>query len=75
MKKQISITGMSCEHCAAHVKEALETVGGKNVKVNLKKNTAVGEFDDSINDESIKKAVQDAGYDVSKVEKAKGFFL
>jgi len=31
MKKVLSIEGMSCAHCVAHVKEALESVAGYEV--------------------------------------------
>ena len=41
MKKTISIEGMSCNHCVAHVKEALEGLEGvTSVKVNLDKKCA-----------------------------------
>ena len=36
MKKKILIEGMSCEHCVAHVKDALEGIDGvASVLVNL----------------------------------------
>ncbi len=38
MNKTVSITGMSCGHCATTVREALEKVSGvSNVTVNQKK--------------------------------------
>lgn len=68
MKKTILVEGMSCKHCVAHVKEALEEIGGKNVEVSLEKNTAEGEFDEQITDEAIKNIVEDYGYDVKKID-------
>jgi len=59
--KEFLITGMSCGHCAAHVKEALLGVDGVTAaEVDLDDATAVvsGDFDD---DEVIA-AVEEAGY-------------
>lgn len=40
MKQQFSIEGMSCNHCAARVEEAVSALDGvQKVKVNLKKQT------------------------------------
>ena len=33
--KKIMIDGMSCQHCVAHVKEALEELGATSIEVNL----------------------------------------
>jgi len=65
MKKKIFIGGMSCEHCSAHVKEALTDLGGKNVEVSLEGNFAEGEFD--CTDEEIVKAINEEGYDVTEI--------
>ncbi|MDR0720934.1 MAG: cation transporter [Treponema sp.] len=63
MKTQLKIEGMSCEHCVAHVKEALEAVSGvKSAKVNLKSNSAEVEHTGEVNPESLKAAVTEAGY-------------
>ena len=44
MKKVINIEGMSCNHCVAHVKEALEGINGVNVlEVSLDNKNAVVE--------------------------------
>lgn len=64
MKMQLTIGGMSCEHCVRAVTQAIEKVDGvKSVKVNLKKGKAdiKGE---NVNIEAVKKAVADAGYTV-----------
>lgn len=69
MKKIIAINGMSCNHCVKHVKEALEGLDGvMNVDVNLNSKTAVIETGVNIKDEDIKTAVDDAGYEVVKIE-------
>ncbi|MDO5041066.1 MAG: heavy-metal-associated domain-containing protein [Peptoniphilus sp.] len=68
MKKIINIDGMSCEHCAAHVTEALNKVEGvDSVKVSLFRNNAKVEGSD-LKDEDLKKSVEDAGYKVLSIE-------
>ncbi|MBE6090331.1 heavy-metal-associated domain-containing protein [Clostridium beijerinckii] len=67
MKKKILIEGMSCEHCVAHVKEALENLDKvTSVEVSLKDNCAIVETENS--NEEIKEAIEEEGYDVVKIE-------
>lgn len=67
MKKKILIEGMSCEHCVAHVKDALEGIDGvSSVLVNLEGKYATVETD--VNDEILKEAIEEEGYDVVKIE-------
>lgn len=67
MKKKILIEGMSCEHCVAHVKDALEGIDGvSSVAVNLEGKYATVETD--VNDEILKEAIEEEGYDVVNVE-------
>lgn len=70
MKKIILIEGMSCGHCVNHVTEALKEVGAKDISVNLEKKLATAELGEDVSDESIKLAIEDAGYDVIGIEKA-----
>lgn len=67
MKKKILVEGMSCGHCVKHVKEALEELGASNVDVSLEKKMATAEVGDA-SDESIKAAIEDAGYEVAGIE-------
>jgi len=69
MKKQILIEGMSCGHCVNHVVEALKEIGAKDVDVSLEKKLAIAEISEEITDEAIKAAIDDAGYEVVKIEK------
>lgn len=66
MKKKISIEGMMCEHCVAHVKEALEGLGASGVEVSLEGGYAVCDTDKP--DSDIKSAIEDEGYDVTGIE-------
>jgi len=68
MKKLISIEGMSCNHCANHVTDALEEIGAEKINVSLEKKSAELDINDSVTDEKIKLAIEDAGYDVVKIE-------
>lgn len=67
MKKKILIEGMSCEHCVAHVKDALEGIDGvSSVLVNLEGKYATVETD--VNNEILKEAIEEEGYDVVNIE-------
>ncbi|WP_139905758.1 heavy-metal-associated domain-containing protein [Clostridium thermarum] len=65
--KKVLIEGMSCGHCVRHVKEALEELKGvSKVEVDLATKTAT--FEGDVTDAEIKAAIEDAGYDVVKIE-------
>lgn len=69
MTKKVFIEGMTCGHCASHVEEALKEVGGiKSAKVDLKGKVAVIELAKPVEDAKIKAAVEDAGYEATKIE-------
>lgn len=69
MKKTIYIDGMSCGHCTARVKAALEQLNGvSSVEVELEAKRAVVETDGSVADNAIRDAVDEAGYDVATIE-------
>ncbi len=71
MKKIIHVEGMGCQNCVKHVKEALENLDGvTGAEVSLEKNTAVVNLSKDVADEKIKSAIDEAGYDVSKIEAA-----
>ena len=68
MKKTLSIEGMSCDHCVAHVKNALiEVAGVTKADVDLAKKSAVVEGS-SFDDQALKAAVAEAGYEVVAIE-------
>ncbi|MBQ1273989.1 MAG: copper ion binding protein [Cellulosilyticum sp.] len=67
MKRRIQIEGMSCNHCVAHVKKALEELDGMSqVEVNLDEKCAIvfGE----VSEECIRETIDDAGYDVIDIQ-------
>jgi Cu+-exporting ATPase len=67
MKKIIAINGMSCEHCKATVEKALNAINGVEASVNLKKNIAVVDLKTEIDDQTLKNAVNEAGYEAISV--------
>ena len=67
MTTTISIEGMMCAHCQAHVEKALKEVAGvTEVIVSLENKNAVVTGDASV--EALKQAVVDAGYEVTDVK-------
>jgi Cu2+-exporting ATPase len=61
----INIKGMMCEHCEATVKKALEKFPEvENAQVSHEKGTAVVSLSQDIDDEKLKKAIEDKGYTV-----------
>ena len=64
MEKKVSISGMTCPHCAARVEKALSALGVP-VKVYLKDNCAW--VPSGLDNDQIIKAISDAGYTVTKI--------
>lgn len=64
MRYLIKIDGMGCQHCVKRVHDALEAAGAKELNVEIGKAEAV--FDGTA--DTLKKAVEDAGYDVLSAE-------
>lgn len=67
MKKvKLKIEGMHCAACAGNVERALLKVEGVNsATVSVMTNKAIIETDDSVDEDSLKKAVSHVGYKVS----------
>jgi len=68
MKKKILVASMTFEHGLNHVVDALKEIGIRNV--DIKKLVVIAEISENITDEIIKAAIEEAGYDVVKIEKA-----
>jgi copper chaperone len=69
MSKKIYIEGMSCGHCVAHTEEALRKVCGvRTVKVDLAAKLATVELAHEVDDEKLKAAIDEAGYEVTRIE-------
>ena len=69
MEKKLTVEGMMCPHCVAHVKKALEGVEGvSDAVVDLDAGTAVAKLADTVEDAVLVGAVVDAGYEVKGIE-------
>lgn len=63
MLKKYTVEGMTCNHCVHHVTMALSEVEGvKDVKVSLVEKSALVNSEDSVQFETLKAAVEEAGY-------------
>ena len=68
MTKVITVEGMMCGHCEAHVAEALRKVPGvENAKADRNKKQARVECGPEVTDEALLKAIAATGYDASDV--------
>ena len=68
--KTIRIKGMVCENCSARIQNVLNSVDGVNAKVNRAKDLAVVKLGREIDEEKLKKAVTDLGYEVVTIEQS-----
>ena len=65
--QELVIEGMSCPHCANHVKEALEKLGVKVKSVDHKSGLAEVKTKTKLDFETYKKALEEAGYTLKEV--------
>lgn len=67
-KQKLIVDGMMCQHCAAHVAEAISNIEGvKSVKVDLPSKTVVVNVDKPLGKEVYEKAIEEAGYRLTEV--------
>ena len=65
----MKIEGMMCPHCSGRVKKCLEALEDvATAEVSHESGTAVVTMTAAISDETLKKTVEDAGYDVVGIE-------
>ena len=66
--RKMDVQGMMCPHCEARVKKALESIDGvKSADVSHEKASAIVTLEGSVSDETLTKAVTDAGYEVKGI--------
>ncbi|WP_026515899.1 heavy metal translocating P-type ATPase [Butyrivibrio sp. MC2021] len=69
MTKTMTIEGMMCGHCEANVKKALEALEGvTEAQVSHEKGTAVVTLSSDVDNDTLKKAVEEKDYKVVSVE-------
>jgi P-type Cu+ transporter len=64
VKAEFNIEGMTCDSCAADIKETLEeTAGVREADVTFKRKTAIVNFDEeTVQEKTLIKKIQDIGY-------------
>ena len=67
MKKVITIEGMMCNHCTAHVEKALNAIDGVSAVVSLEDKNATVTLSKDVSDDVLTQAVTDAGYTVVSI--------
>ena len=68
MTKVMTIEGMMCGHCTGRVQKALEAVAGVSaVTMSLENKTATVEIQEEVSDKALTDAVNEAGYEVTKI--------
>ena len=66
MEKKLNVEGMTCQHCVAHITQALEAVEGvSKVTVSLDEKSAVVELSSDVADSALVDAVAQAGYEAT----------
>ena len=71
MTKLMTVEGMMCGMCEAHVNDALRKVPGvKKASASRAKKLVTIECDETVTDEALLKAVNDTGYEASNVREA-----
>ena len=69
MKKILTIEGMMCGHCVAHVEKALrELEGVEDVVVSLNEKTAEVTTNKDIADNVFKDVISEEGYEVTSIK-------
>ena len=69
MKKTLHIEGMMCGHCEARVKKALEALPEvSEAVVSHEAGTAIVTLTAAVDNDTLKKAVEDQDYEVTSVE-------
>lgn len=66
--KVVSIDGMMCGHCQAHVEKALNDINGVKATVDLEKKCAYIDLTSNVDDSVLIKAVEEAGYNVKGIQ-------
>ena len=75
MKKVMKVEGMMCSHCEARVQKALESLAEvKEAKADHEKGEVVVKLLSDVEDEVLKKAVEEQDYKVLGIETKKGLF-
>lgn len=68
LNKVIKIEGMACEHCTSRVQDSLLKIDGvQEVEMSLESKCAKIKADESVSNDILKKAIEEAGYKVIEI--------
>ncbi len=68
MTKTIEVSGMMCENCERHVREALEAIDGvTSAEADRSKKCAVVTLDKEVDENAMKNAIESAGFEVGAI--------
>lgn len=68
IKHELKIDGMSCSHCAMHVKKALEAIDGLEVETVEIGSARVWYDENMIKQKQIQEKIEEAGYTLVSVQ-------
>lgn len=68
MTKVMTIEGMMCTHCSGRVEKVLNALEGVVATVDLKAGTATVTCPADVSEALLRKAVEDAGYEVKSIQ-------
>lgn len=63
-EKIAEISGMHCRNCAANVEKAINSIPGVSCQVDIGKNVAKIRYDRNVDEDEIRRAVLNAGYEL-----------
>lgn len=66
-RKTVKISGMRCGRCVRRVAEAINKIDGASAEVSIESGTATVSCDRPVDDEKIRRAVEDAGFEVVSI--------
>lgn len=64
---KVNIEGMSCAHCVGHIEEALKSLNGVT-RIDVKLDEKAAYVEGTVSDESVRVAIEEAGYSVISIE-------
>lgn len=67
-KLVILVEGMVCAHCSGRVEKALNSIKGVKAKVNLEEKKAYVDAKDSVTEQELIEAIENAGFEVKGIE-------
>ena len=67
VNKTIHIDGMMCTHCTGRVEKALNDLPGVEATVDLDSKSAAVTCTPDVSDDTLRQAVEDAGYHVTDI--------